>query len=87
MPADPLPAHTLRLLGRSYCHLCTDLAEALKPRLAGTPVVLVWVDLDDHEHLEAAYGEHIPVLLSEQGEICRHRLDEAALDAFLGRFR
>ncbi len=87
MPAEAAQGIPLRLLGRSYCHLCTDLAEALAPHLVGLPLELVWVDLDEHEALEASYGEHIPVLLYGEEEICRHCLDVGALGAFLSRFR
>lgn len=83
----PVPAEQgvvrLQLYGRTYCHLCTELHEALLPRLAGRAVEVEWIDLDEHEHWEAAYGEHIPVLCHGTREICRHRLDSAALDAFL----
>ena len=84
MPADGSVA-VLQLYGRSYCHLCTDMAEALQQRLAGLPVRVDWIDLDEHEEWEGVYGEHIPVLRHGEHELCRHRLDEAALDAFLAR--
>ncbi|MDE3012167.1 MAG: glutaredoxin family protein [Pseudomonadota bacterium] len=80
--ADARPLR-LQLYGRSYCHLCTDMAEALERRLFGLPVQIDWVDLDEHEEWEVQYGEHIPVLCHGAREICRHRLDPAALDAFL----
>jgi Glutaredoxin-like domain (DUF836) len=76
----------LKLYGRTYCHLCTDLLEALTPKLLGLPVRVEWIDLDEHEEWEERYGEHIPVLKCGDIEICRHRLDEAALSAFLARF-
>lgn len=82
MQVDVRPVR-LQLYGRSYCHLCTDMAEALEQRLAGLPVQVDWVDLDEHEEWEAPYGEHIPVLCHGALEICRHQLDSAALDAFL----
>ena len=83
MQADAQPQVRLQLYGRSYCHLCTELAEALDARLAGLPVAVDWIDLDEHEEWEAVYGEHIPVLCQGEQEICRHRLDPVALDAFL----
>jgi thioredoxin reductase (NADPH) len=75
----------LQLYGRTYCHLCTELLEALSPKLSGLPVSVEWIDLDEHEEWEDLYGEHIPVLKCGDIEICRHRLDEAALGAFLLR--
>jgi len=77
---------TLQLYGRNYCHLCTDMLEALKAQSFGLPLHIEWIDLDDHEEWEPLYGEHIPVLKWGEFEICRHRLDEAALGAFLARF-
>ena len=82
MPAEQ-GAVRLQLYGRTYCHLCTDMAEALAQQLAGRPIEVEWIDLDEHEEWEAAYGEHIPVLCHGNREICRHRLDPAALGAFL----
>jgi thioredoxin reductase (NADPH) len=58
----------------------------LTPRLEGLPVRVDWIDLDAHEEWENLYGEHIPVLKYGDIEICRHRLDEVALSAFLARF-
>jgi thioredoxin reductase (NADPH) len=75
----------LQLYGRTYCHLCTDLLEALSLKLLGLPVSVEWIDLDEHEEWEDIYGEHIPVLKCGDFEICRHRLDEVALGAFLLR--
>ena len=83
MPAESTWPVRLQLYGRTYCHLCTELAEALAQRLAGLPVSVDWIDLDEHDEWEAVYGEHIPVLCHGDLEICRHRLDAAALDAFL----
>jgi thioredoxin reductase (NADPH) len=76
----------LQLFGRTYCHLCTDLMEALCIKIQGLPISVDWIDLDEHEEWEELYGEHIPVLKYGEFEICRHRLDEAALSAFLLRF-
>jgi hypothetical protein len=77
---------TLEIIGRTYCHLCTDMEAEVKARIAGLSLTLTWLDLDEHEELEPLYGEHIPVLRAEGQEICRHRLDHARLDAFLARF-
>ncbi len=96
MPADhaavPPTRRRLVLLGRSYCHLCTELAEALQAHLQGRPIQVDWLDLDEAEHLEERFGEHIPVLFGDAApsqpgsvEICRHRFDPVALDAFMAR--
>ncbi len=50
-------------------------------RLSGQ-ITVSWqkIDVDLDPRLQALYGEHVPVLADGAGkEICRHRLDEAAL--------
>ena len=46
------------------------------------------LDVDADAQLEARWDEHVPVLLAGDGaEICRHRLDEAALRAWAAEAR
>ncbi len=73
----------LTLLGRSYCHLCEDMAVALAPiaEAFGANVELVDVDADDA--LETRYGELVPVLLAGEIELCHYFLDEAKVRAYL----
>jgi thioredoxin reductase (NADPH) len=85
VPAEH-PVTVLQLYGRSYCHLCTEMADALAGHIQGYPVHVEWIDLDEHEEWEGRFGEHIPVLCHGEQELCRHRLDPAALGAFLARF-
>ncbi len=68
---------------RRWCHLCDDLLAALEPLIAGQDVAVREIDIDEHEEYEDAYGEHIPVLCAGQRELCRHRLDEQAVRAYL----
>ena len=42
-------------------------------------VAFVEVDIDADPRLEDLYGEHIPVLLKDGVEICRHRLTPEAI--------
>jgi hypothetical protein len=37
------------------------------------------VDIDSDPRLEDLYGEHIPVLLKDGVEVCRHRLTPEAI--------
>jgi glutaredoxin len=70
----------LRLYGRAYCHLCEDMAGALRAR----GVEFEEIDVDSNPGLEARWGELVPVLTDAQdGEICHYHLDEAALDQAL----
>jgi len=72
---------TLRLYGRAYCHLCEEMAQALRSR----GLAFEEFDVDADPALEARLGELVPVLTLEDGtEICHYRLDEAALAAALG---
>ncbi len=77
----------LTLLGRSYCHLCEDMANALAPiaEIFGASVDMVDVDTDDA--LEARYGDLVPVLLAEDVELCHYFLDEAKVREYLSGIR
>lgn len=66
----------LRLYGRRDCHLCEEMAAALRGR--GVP--FDEVDVDSSAELKERYGRLVPVLTDGDGkELCRYRLDEAAL--------
>jgi thioredoxin reductase (NADPH) len=73
----------LTLYLRRWCHLCDELIEALEPLIAGQAISVREIDIDEHEEFEDAYGEHIPVLCAGDHELCRHRLDEGAVRAYL----
>jgi thioredoxin reductase (NADPH) len=75
------------LLSRSYCHLCDELLEALRPLAAGMPVDVIDVDAPEHAALEARWGDAVPVLFAGEPapahELCRYRLDAARVVAAL----
>jgi hypothetical protein len=74
----------LALIGRDACGLCEELATdlaALAQRLVLPP--LRYVDVDSDSELRRRYGLHVPVLLLDGVEVCRHRLDEAELRRLL----
>ena len=74
---------TLRLYGHSYCSLC-DVMHAQLLGLAGELGFAVeLVDIHDDADLEARFGERVPVLWGEAGEICHHHLDEQALRRYV----
>jgi len=55
---------------------------ALAPLAAQAGLSVEEIDVDSDPALEARWGEHVPVLLAGERELCRHRLDRAALAAF-----
>ena len=64
------------MLGRSWCHLCEEMAAALRSQ----GVDFEEVDVDSDPELEARYGDNVPVLLDAGGqELCRHRLTPEAV--------
>ena len=69
-------ATAVELYGRGYCHLCEQMAEALR----ALGVEFREFDVDSDPRLESLYGEHVPVLLRDGVEICRHRLTPEALE-------
>ena len=76
------------LYGRSWCHLCDDMAAALAAFMAraGLAYTLDIVDVDADPALVARYDELVPVLTAEPlgPELCHYFLDEAALRRHLG---
>ncbi|MDR2678756.1 MAG: glutaredoxin family protein [Zoogloeaceae bacterium] len=78
------------LIGRGYCHLCDDMAEALTPLLFEYGAALEVLDVDADDTLLEKYDERVPVLLfgnREGVEICHYFLDEAKVRAVLTQIR
>ena len=73
----------LTLLTRAYCHLCDEMRDALSPLATAAGATIEEIDVDSEPALEARWGEHVPVLLAGERELCRHRLDRAVLAAYL----
>ena len=79
----------LTLLGRAYCHLCDEMLAALAPLGAAHGAVVAVVDIDApaHAHLEAEWGERVPVLFAgppaAANELCHWRLDASRVAAAL----
>jgi hypothetical protein len=66
----------LKLYGRRHCHLCEEMAAALRRR----GMAFEEIDVDSSADLKERYGKFVPVLTDAAGrELCRVRLDEAAL--------
>ena len=65
-----------RLYGRAGCRLCEEMARTLR----SLGVEVDEIDVDADPRLQRRYGSDVPVLVdAQEREICRHRLDAAAL--------
>lgn len=87
-----VPEIVLTLLGRGYCHLCDEMAEALVPIAVAHGARIEIVDVDARPELEERWGDLVPVLLfgapEDGAELCHYHLDAnrvtAALNAAAG---
>ncbi len=69
----------LVLYARPGCHLCEDMQRDIEAQRAEEEFILEVRDIEADPALEAVFGEIIPVLEYDGAEICRFRLDVAAL--------
>ena len=83
MSATGVDSWRLTLLVRAYCHLCDDMREALVPIAARFGWTVEEIDIDADPVLEKRWNDSVPVLLAGDRELCRHRIDTAAVTAFL----
>jgi thiol-disulfide isomerase/thioredoxin len=77
----------LTLYGRTYCHLCDDMAALLAPIADEHGFTIRMVDVDASPELEARYGERVPVLVHDGDELCHYFLDSAGVRARLREIR
>ncbi len=74
------------LYSRSYCHLCSDMLDALQAlNQPARPFTVDVIDIDSDEALVKRYDELVPVLFGEldQPELCHYFLDETRVRAYL----
>jgi hypothetical protein len=80
----------LTLLSRPYCHLCDEMRDAVHPLAARFDTAIIEIDVDAYPHLEAAYGDKVPVLMlgapADGVELCRYHFDRAAVEKALRQF-
>jgi len=62
------------------------MLEALRLQL-GADFIVTIVDVDSDPALEARYGEHVPVLMAGDTELCRHVVDPARVAAYVAEIR
>lgn len=72
-------ASGLLLYSRPGCHLCDEMAATLR----ALRVPFVVVNVDEDAALNAAYGEHVPVLTRGDAEIARAPQSERTLQRAL----
>jgi len=85
--AAPQGRPKLTLYGRRGCHLCHAMADALDAQRAAGRFDVESVDIETDPRLLFKYANDVPVLVARDVEICRHRLDQARLDAYLAEVR
>ena len=80
------------LYSRSYCHLCDDMLQALRPLQTDYAFTIDVVDIDADDALLAQYDELVPVLVAQhcvtappasREQLCHYFLDEARVRAYL----
>ena len=75
----------LTVYGRTYCHLCDDMIAGLRDLQAGARFELEIIDVDSDPALDARYGELVPVLVGDDGEICHYHLNAAKVNDYLSK--
>ena len=82
-----MPQPLLTVYGRTYCHLCDDMIAALQSLQGRFSFEIQVVDVDTDAALEARFGEKVPVLVSDDHELCHYFLDQPVVTAFLSNLR
>lgn len=73
----------LTVYSRNDCQLCEDMIQELNALTERFRFAVDIVDVDSQPALEARYGTHVPVLMHEARELCRHRFDIALVTDYL----
>jgi hypothetical protein len=78
----------LTLLSRAYCHLCDEMRDAVHPVAEALGAAVVEVDVDAYPHLEAAYGDRVPLLMlgapADGRVLCQYRYEPGCVESALG---
>ncbi len=74
-----MPQPTLLLIGKPGCHLCDEMKAVVLQVLHGSNLALEERDVRERPDWEARYLWDIPVLLSGDDEVVRHRVTERDL--------
>jgi len=76
----------LTVYSRPECHLCEQMVAELEPLVAGKARVKL-VDISEDAKLSRRFGLQIPVLMHEDEELSRYRLDSGRIAEFIARQR
>jgi hypothetical protein len=74
------------LYTRSYCHLCSEMLDALNTyQHEYGPFTVEQIDVDQDEALVARFDELVPVLFGQMRdtELCHYFLDHNAVRSYL----
>ncbi len=75
----------LTVYGRTGCHLCEEMEQALRALQAEWGFSVEVVDVESDPQLEEQYGHLVPVLTIGGEEICHYFLETDALVRCLSR--
>ena len=78
-PSDQNPLELI-IYVREGCHLCEDMIFVLQQYQARQYFSLNVIDVDSDSDLQSRYGVRVPVLATEENEICHYHLDHAAFE-------
>ncbi len=73
----------LTVYSRRGCPACEDMIAELEFASFSQTLPLIVVDVDSDPELAQKYGWHVPVLMLNDQEVCRHSLDLEKLRAHL----
>lgn len=77
----------ITILSRKKCHLCEIakgvITEVLNRTASAVTVTMIELDVDRDPHLATAYGNDVPVVLIDDREEFRHRVDPERLASIL----
>lgn len=75
---------TLVLVGKRECPLCEEAKERLKLMVDDAPFEVQQVLIEEHARLRRQYEEWVPVVLWQNEELAKGRIDWPALERRLG---
>lgn len=81
----PPKDHTVTLVTRVGCHLCTEAEDILRRLSAELGFLLEFVDVDSTRELRNEYSDRVPVVLVDGAEHGYWRVEEDRLRARLAR--
>lgn len=68
---------------REGCHLCEAFLDEFLPLAKNMALQYELIDVDSSPHLEAQYGQRVPILVAEDMVICEYFIDSAKLDEYV----